>query len=248
MIAPANNATGGIRRAVPLRHAAGLIATVAFNGALIFALIAWSGRNRPRPRAVVRAVPLNVVPAEPPPVELALPDAPAPPAPTPPMPAPALPALPAPTLPAVAPALPAPTPIELAVEAALPVPVYAAEFAPAAPAPAIAPVPRPATAPPATTLGKPSDTHGPMLVSRPSLSDYYPRRALLRGVTGRTTVRLQIDSAGAVTSVAVVASQPAGVFEHAAGRVGRVLRFRPAERQGKNVPAVVTLDIVWRVE
>ena len=193
-------------------------------------------------------MPLSVVPVEPEPVELASPEAPAAAAPAPAVPAPTLPALPAPALPAVAPTLDAPTPIELAIDGAMPVPVYTAEVVPPGPALPTALAARPATRPAATALGKPTDTHGPVLISRPDLSDYYPRRALLRGVTGRTTVRLTIDPAGRVTAVTVLRSQPAGVFEHAAGRVGRVLRFRPAMRQGRRVSAVVSLDIVWRVE
>ena len=95
---------------------------------------------------------------------------------------------------------------------------------------------------------RPGLRHGPMLLSRPGLSDYYPRRALARGIAGKTYIRITIDAAGQVTDVQVITSQPAGVFEHAAGRVGRALNFRPARRAGKPIPAVVFLNLVWRVE
>jgi TonB family protein len=89
---------------------------------------------------------------------------------------------------------------------------------------------------------------GPVLISPPDLSHYYPRRALRLGTTGRTTVRLAVGADGRVGKVEVLNSTPAGVFEHAARRVGRALRFRPAVRGGRKVPASVSLNLIWKVE
>lgn len=155
------------------------------------------------------------------------------------------PALATPVPPAEAPPLPT-----LAVAPRTNVPDYAAEAVAAMPASALpAPVVMPSTPAAASpAAGPPSDSRGPTLLGQPSLADYYPRRALLRGITGRTRLRLALDAQGRVRDVLVLTSEPEGVFDHAARRVGRVLRFRPAVREGRCVPAVACLSIVWKVE
>ena len=247
------NPTRRRERGAWLRHGASAAAALAFNAVLVCLLATGSARVRPEAGAPVRAVPLTVVESEPMAAE------PAPPAPAepeaavevvepaaPPMLPPLDPPSPAaPLLAAAAPPLPA-----LAVAHRMDVPDFLAEAGPPVASPAIA-APVAVSVAPAVTApaaGPPSNTQGPSLLSQPSLADYYPRRALLRGITGRTRLRLALDSQGRVTDVQVLASTPAGVFDHAAGRVGRVLRFRPALREGRPVPGVACLDIVWKVD
>jgi len=87
-----------------------------------------------------------------------------------------------------------------------------------------------------------------VLLRPPDLAEYYPRRARMRGTTGSTRLRLTVDADGRVADVEVLDATPTGVFEHAARRVGRSLSFRPALRNGRPVPARVTLRLVWRLE
>jgi len=248
MPANTNNAKGSLLDAAPLRHGVSAAVALGLNAAVVLLLVTWAGRRRADTRPAVRAVALSVLPAQADRVQPTSPEAPAEAAVVEPPPAPMLPPLPQPAVSLPTLSLDAPTPLEIALHPALDLPAYETEsispiiIQPARPSPGPAAPPR---------LHKPAGSgpdRGPMLLSRPDLSDYYPRRALARGVTGRTRLRLTVDAIGRVTDVQVVASQPAGVFEHAAGRVGRVLHFRPAVRAGRNVPAVVSLSLVWKVE
>jgi len=91
-------------------------------------------------------------------------------------------------------------------------------------------------------------SRGASLIRPPDLSLYYPYRARLKGITGETTVRLGVDVSGRVSSVQVLRSVPEGVFEAAARRVARALRFHPAETRGQPVATSVELDLMWRLE
>lgn len=248
MPANANNIKRSLLDAAPLRHGISLALTIGFNAGIVVLLVTWAGRHHADARPAILATPLSVVEPDPEPIEPAEPEMPAE---TPAMetpPEPMLPALPQPVI--AMPSLPfdVPAPIEPSLHSMMDVPAYEAQ--------SVAPlVLQPATIAVGTPGGsvirkpaKPTPTSGPMLMSRPDLSNYYPKRALARGVTGKTQIRLTIDSAGRVTNVQVVSSEPAGIFEHAAGRVGRTLSFRPAMREGKSVPAVVFLNLVWNVE
>ncbi len=77
------------------------------------------------------------------------------------------------------------------------------------------------------------------------LDRFYPRSARLRGTTGSTTVRLGVDADGTMTTVEVLASDPPGVFEQAAGRLARSLRYRPAQQGGRPVASVLVTTIAW---
>jgi len=248
MTARPDNPKAPLRDRAPFRHAASAAVTLALNAAVVLLLVTWAGRDRPEGSSPIRAVPLSVVPAEPEPLDVLSPQPPAEPDRVQPETPPALPPLPRPALSPSSPRLDAPAPMEMAVTRRMDVPAFAAETAsPVVVGPTGLPA-RPPVRPAPARPGRPSGTYGPALVSQPDLSDYYPRRALLRGVTGRTRIRLTVDALGRVTSAEVLTSQPAGVFEQAARRVGRVLQFRPARREGRPVPAVVSFDIVWKVE
>jgi len=231
------------------RHAGAAAAAVVLNVALVVFLSAWSRPSGPPARPATLAVPLEVVdlpaeemeivpseppahaaPAEPPPVER-------------PLPTPRVPEMPAPSVRLEVPAragmdavaIPE-VPPELPEFAALPVVAPPARVGPVVPTPK----PRPPR--------KVALSRGPMLLQPPDLSDYYPRRARMRAVTGRTTVRLTVSAEGRVTDVAILASTPEGIFEIAARRVSRTLRFRPALRDNRPVPAVVSLNLIWKLE
>lgn len=79
------------------------------------------------------------------------------------------------------------------------------------------------------------------------LDHFYPRSARMRGIAGSTRLRLSIAADGTISGVEVLASDPPGVFEHAAERLGRSLRHHPATRAGQPVASVVERTIVWKV-
>ena len=234
------------------RHAGAVVLALALNLALVLFMVTWLARSEAARPSETLAVPLEVRPIEPEEMELA--EGPAVDQAVPVPPIPRQPPLPEPeVLEVTAPDLSMPEPAPLALETApvatafsLAVPAYEAMAEPASP-----------PAPPQPSGGgeakeaKPAlvrPSRGPVLIRPPDLSAYYPRRARMRGTTGSTHLRLTLDSDGRVTAVEVLASSPAGVFEHAAGRVGRSLSFQPALRQGRPVPARVTLRLVWRLE
>jgi len=240
------------RRRGPLRHAGAVVVALAVNLALVAFLVTWLERSEAARPSATLAVPLEVRAVEPEEMEMA--EGPAVERTVPAPPAPRQPPLPEPeTLEVTAPDLSMPAPAPLALETAevatassLAVPAYEG-VAPLAPPPA---PPQPAGGG-GEEKGEPAvvrPSRGPVLMRPPDLSAYYPRQARMRGTTGATRVRLTVGADGRVTNVEVLASRPAGVFEHAARRVGRSLSFRPALREGKAVPARVTLRLVWRLE
>jgi TonB family protein len=248
MTAATDRPAHSIRSRGWFRHGVAALAALAVNAALVLFLIAWTRRTaQGRPPAIL-AVPVEVTDLEPQETDLSEAEAaPQPLALEPPI-EPPLPALPQPEIPAPDMPLDAPLPVEVPAAAFTGVPLYVAEAA--GPSPigpgAIRPRPTPRVVRPATrSVGA---TRGAVMLQPPDLSDYYPRRALLRGITGRTTIRLTIDEAGRAGDVQVVESEPAGVFDHAAGRVGRSLRFRPALRNNRPVRTTVSLKLIWRLE
>ena len=249
MTAKADRPRRPVRSRAWCRHGTAVIATLALNGALVFFLITWTRRTRAARPAPIRAVPVEVVDVEPQDADLA--DAEAarePPLAEPPIEWP-LPALPQPQVPAAELPLDAPLPMEIPAADFTGVPLYVAEAArPSSISPAAVEPPRPAPKVAGPTTPRAGISRGAVMIQPPDLSDYYPRRALLRGITGRTTLQLTIDETGRVTDMQVVESAPAGVFDHAAGRVGRSLRFRPALRNNRPVRATVSLDLIWRLE
>lgn len=81
------------------------------------------------------------------------------------------------------------------------------------------------------------------------LDKFYPRTARLRGITGRSRVRITIDAEGHVTGAEVLDSTPPGVFDKATEQLGRAQRYRnPATRGGKPVPSTEDLIIDWTLK
>jgi len=227
------------------RHAAAAAGALAVNVALVLFLSSWLLSAGGAERPPLRAMPIDVT--DPPAEEMAPAEAEAVVSLSPIRPTSSdLPTPPLPELPAVALSLEALP--DLATDA-IRLPEVAAE------APAFVPGPRPIDrrpSPPRAPVPKPprkvAPSRGPVLLRPPDLSDYYPRRAKLRGTTGRSTVRLNIDSRGGVADVAVISSAPPGVFDRAAQRVARALRFRPALRDGRPVRSTISLNMAWRLE
>jgi protein TonB len=77
------------------------------------------------------------------------------------------------------------------------------------------------------------------------LERHYPRAARLRGLGGSTRIRLAISAAGRVTAVEILASTPPGVFEQAAERLARDLRFTPATSAGMPAASSQITTITW---
>jgi len=231
-----------------LRHSTAATVAVAVNVGLVALLATWRAGNGGAAVVPVRTVPLRVVEPEPlesrlEPAERAVSPAPPPP-PAAPLAEPLSPKIPVDRA-DIDPAALAPLPLgEFDVAA---VPAFTALT------PAVTPTGTGPAGPPSPAGGgtKPAGaraSRGPTMIKPPDLSDYYPRRALRRGTTGRTTVRLTIDSRGRVEAVRVIASTPPGVFETAAGRAARSLLFLPARRDGRPVRTSVTLNLIWKLD
>lgn len=77
----------------------------------------------------------------------------------------------------------------------------------------------------------------------------YPPRAEEQGVAGRVVVRLHLEADGSVSRMEVVSMAPGGAF----GELFRKatldslagIRFRPAQRNGRAVRAVVEIPVVF---
>lgn len=110
----------------------------------------------------------------------------------------------------------------------------------------IAPVATPDAAVGALALGEPDQPAE--LESTFDLERFYPRSARLRGIAGRSRMRITIDASGVVGNVTVYESTPAGVFEQATERLARSLRYRPAKREGKAVASTKDLIIDWTLK
>jgi len=184
--------------------------------------------------------PMQVEPAAQPPEPVA------PPEPDEPPPTPPLPTL---QIPAIAPVdYASPDAIKVALESPDPLtfdlPTIIAEADPTPPAPTV-PTFVPAPRPQAPVVGQ---SRGPIMIQPPDLNSYYPRRARMRGITGRTRIELHIDDRGRVQQVDVLSTSPPGVFEIAAQRVGRSLRFSAAQREGRPIPSRVQLNLIWKID
>jgi protein TonB len=149
------------------------------------------------------------------------------------------PLLPSLELPAVGPpealALPALGSLDADLVLPLAMPAVIAGDAPAGPPGAVA------------GAGMPEVDTPAQLIGGFDLDHFYPRSARMRGIAGSTRLRLAIAADGEISGVEVLSSEPPGVFEHAAERLGRSLRHHPATRAGQPVASVVERTIVWKV-
>ena len=80
----------------------------------------------------------------------------------------------------------------------------------------------------------------PVLLDMPT--PVYPGILQRAGIGGRVTVRLRVNASGRVTEASILRSDNDG-FNEAALAAARGARFRPAERNGRAVPAEVVLPV-----
>lgn len=80
-----------------------------------------------------------------------------------------------------------------------------------------------------------------------SLDRFYPQAARLGRVEGETRVQVELDARGQVMAVEILTSTPPQVFDEAAAKAVRAMRFNPAERAGKPVPSRVVLPLGWNL-
>lgn len=71
----------------------------------------------------------------------------------------------------------------------------------------------------------------------------YPGDALSAGVAGVVRLQLKIDHQGVLREATVVAADPAGVFDQAALKAARALRFKPAVRNGVAVGSIKVIEV-----
>lgn len=71
----------------------------------------------------------------------------------------------------------------------------------------------------------------------------YPGEALSAGVTGVVRLELKIDHQGALREATVTSAQPAGVFDDAALKAARALKFKPAMRNGVAVGSIKVIEV-----
>ncbi len=136
-------------------------------------------------------------------------------------------------------------------------------------APATITPPPPMPAPPASAAAPGRDAPGPAL-DVPLLADsryytakeldvqpsalrrpepVYPSRAEEQGVAGRVVIRLHLEADGGIGRIEVVSVTPGGaygeMFRKATLDSLKATRFRPAQRNGQPVRAVVEIPIVF---
>jgi protein TonB len=248
----AYSASGAFWRTEAVRSGVAVIVTLALNLFIALGLALWQGREQ----ATADAAP------EPPVVLMTVePDLPAPLEHTPepdtarqepvqiaePRPRPVEMDLPAPAM-SPSDALPPVAAAPGSLSAWSPRLEYAVEAPVAAPEPGVpggAGTGEPADAAPARPQGV---SRGPLLLEPPPLGDFYPRMAQRQRITGVTWLRLRVDAEGRVTEATVLQSTPGDVFDSAARRVARRMRYQPALRNGRPVPARVRIKLVWRPE
>jgi periplasmic protein TonB len=85
----------------------------------------------------------------------------------------------------------------------------------------------------------------PVLLVRPDLDRFYPRRARSAKIVGQTWLTVEVNTQGRVTTVKVDASQPRGVFERAARRAATKLRYQPGTRGGRPVASKAKVHCKW---
>jgi len=153
-------------------------------------------------------------------------------------------------------ATPAPRPLPSHVATAMPaanraqVPVAN----PAATAAAIRSPPTPArhravpvavAEPPPAAVALPAVSSEPVAISKSA--PQYPDAARKRRTEGWVDLQFVVNANGEVEAIEVIAAEPNGVFERSAERAVQRWKFKPAERDGKPVPARVRTRVGFRL-
>lgn len=80
----------------------------------------------------------------------------------------------------------------------------------------------------------------------------YPPQAEDQGIAGRVVIRLHLEADGSVSKTELVSASPGGVFGELFKKSTldsvRGIRFRPAQRNGQPVRAVVEIPVVFEPE
>lgn len=104
---------------------------------------------------------------------------------------------------------------------------------------------------PVATLEAPT---GPVAYTQPlapisQIPPEYPRRARMQGISGWVRLEFIVNPDGSVRDVTVVEAEPRrGIFDQEAVRVLGRWRFHPQMQDGKAVPAIATITIVFNLE
>lgn len=98
--------------------------------------------------------------------------------------------------------------------------------------------------------GSPLDVTKPVLLNadelRKNLRKFYPEDERRAGHEGAVTLYLHIDAAGAVSAADVkVSAGPS--FDAAAQKVARLMKFKPATRDGQAIPVLIAVPIEFRL-
>lgn len=86
-----------------------------------------------------------------------------------------------------------------------------------------------------------------LLTSGAFLARYYPSHLRDRGIEGHSRLQLSLDHEGRVQQATVLSSSPSGLFEQAALRAARHLRYQPAQHQGRAVATTHIQTIDWKL-
>lgn len=103
-----------------------------------------------------------------------------------------------------------------------------------------------AQAAPGRTITNPDWTHMPTAAD---LAQYYPRRAMKRGVEGFAAIRCRVERAGALSACVVLRETPEGYgFGEATLRLAPMFRMRPMSVDGRPVDGgVVVIPIKFKL-
>ena len=73
----------------------------------------------------------------------------------------------------------------------------------------------------------------------------YPAEADRQGVSGKVRLQLKLETDGRVSDIEVLSATPPGVFDESALQTFRDARFSPAQKNGRLVPALVLIEVVY---
>ena len=87
-----------------------------------------------------------------------------------------------------------------------------------------------------------------ILLYQPDLANFYPGRARRAQITGKTKLTIELSAKGEVTKVIIISSTPEGVFERAARRAAKRLRYKPSVRNGRPQSSKVSMEFIWKLD
>lgn len=106
---------------------------------------------------------------------------------------------------------------------------------------------------PVTAPG-PAGPEGPVAYTQPltprtQIPPQYPVQARRQGISGWVRLEFIVNTDGSVSDVTVVEAKPRkGIFDQAAVRALSRWRFHPQMQEGRPIPAIATITIVFNLE